>query len=679
MILDWTTYTLLSSFLYYLKNKKDKENKKHKENKEIKENLEKLISIVTNLMDITKTDEEFFATFPELEKIYQIEKGQNSEEYSEAFFLMNICTLLGGMGYERQIEKSIEELQRAALKSHIPSLSVLARLYEHGDHIAKDEGLAFKYQLQAAEADYPQAQEIMGYLLLNQAQKSSTRDELYARAKYYFERAAKTEYPEGIMSLATFLSEYKKHEKDQNQEQNQNQNQDQNQDQTLIQQLHYKAALGGCLFSLEQVALKSDVIIKDKSDFLKFGKILLKSSNNKLEQEQTLGLQFCLAAVRLGDEGGLNFLGECLETGKYFEKNEVRAFYFYDEAKRKGSFHATLNLARSYRDGLGVTKDSKQAIEILTQLSKENLESLNYVAYCFQTGHCVPKDEKIAFQMFSEAASHGFADAQQRLARAYQLGLGTPKDEKLAIEWKTKYAENIKSGKIMQSAQQANHQSTQQSTQHSIQQSKPGKSVSARSESKECIERIPLLVELNPSPTLPGWKPGLRVPLLVKSDSLPAKHPSGFTKAIEHVKKLMMERYSNTTSNASSNISNNASGDYTRITTPDATHDTAHNAAHDIAPNAPSGTARDITHNTTLVKRRSGSNLQYHYHRLNSSQDNPVYGTFAFTNYSHTHQSPTNNYSTNDLNDSSTNASSTNASPKSISSKPNGINGKNKL
>ena len=68
------------------------------------------------------------------------------------------------------------------------------------------------------------------------------------------------------------------------------------------------------------------------------------------------------------------------------------------------------------------------------------------VGKCYKDGKGVQKDRKKAVEHFAKAARLGNADAQYQLGKAYLKGKGVAADEKKARTWLSKAVKNEKGG-----------------------------------------------------------------------------------------------------------------------------------------------------------------------------------------------------------------------------------------
>ena len=87
-------------------------------------------------------------------------------------------------------------------------------------------------------------------------------------------------------------------------------------------------------------------------------------------------------------------------------------------------------------------EDQAQCFAIFQKLADEGVpEAINNLAYCYGRGIGVEKSNKIAHNLYKEAALLGDDAAMRSLAGDYEVGIGTQKDIKKAIYWYEKAIE----------------------------------------------------------------------------------------------------------------------------------------------------------------------------------------------------------------------------------------------
>ena len=123
------------------------------------------------------------------------------------------------------------------------------------------------------------------------------------------------------------------------------------------------------------------------------------------------------------------------------EKDEEKAFEWYEKSAKQNYAPAQNNLALMYLEGVGVEKDEEKAFEWYEKSAKQNFAfAQNNLAWMYSNGIGVEKDEEKAFEWCEKSAKQNFAFAQNNLALMYLEGVGVEKDEEKAFEWYEKSA-----------------------------------------------------------------------------------------------------------------------------------------------------------------------------------------------------------------------------------------------
>lgn len=87
-------------------------------------------------------------------------------------------------------------------------------------------------------------------------------------------------------------------------------------------------------------------------------------------------------------------------------------------------------------------KDYKTAFREFSLLAGQgNKDAQLYMAYMYDNGHAVPKNEKQAAVWYRKAAEQGDKTAQYNLGVKYENGLGVPKNAQQAVSWYRKAAD----------------------------------------------------------------------------------------------------------------------------------------------------------------------------------------------------------------------------------------------
>lgn len=127
-----------------------------------------------------------------------------------------------------------------------------------------------------------------------------------------------------------------------------------------------------------------------------------------------------------------------------FEKgNFVEAFGLCQkESLNDASPDAQFIMAKIYAKGLGVGRDTTQAINYLSQAAQNgHIEGMFNLGMAFELGKGVDKNINAAFEWQLKAAQKGWLKAQRKIATMYEHGRGVNSDPIEAYNWYQKAAE----------------------------------------------------------------------------------------------------------------------------------------------------------------------------------------------------------------------------------------------
>ncbi|UZO03910.1 uncharacterized protein OCT59_024310 [Rhizophagus irregularis] len=97
--------------------------------------------------------------------------------------------------------------------------------------------------------------------------------------------------------------------------------------------------------------------------------------------------------------------------------------------------------------GIEIIRNNKKAFNLFTNASeKDHILAQTYVGECYQYGYGTIKNEKLAFEYYEKVANKDFANGQLRIGYLYYNGIGIKKDLKKSIHWYENAANN---GNIM--------------------------------------------------------------------------------------------------------------------------------------------------------------------------------------------------------------------------------------
>ncbi|XP_015918847.2 uncharacterized protein [Parasteatoda tepidariorum] len=163
-------------------------------------------------------------------------------------------------------------------------------------------------------------------------------------------------------------------------------------------------------------------------------------------------------AAYLGSTQAFYNLGLCYELGNGTKVNLTRAAFCYKRAAVNGHGLASYNLAVYYLKGIGglpvdpeaanilmsqaaekniseaqmylgldylENSNYSEAFQMFTVLAKKSvLDGKYYLGMCYENGWGTNKDEKVAFEMYSDAASSGHERSLLKLSKFYEEGIG---------------------------------------------------------------------------------------------------------------------------------------------------------------------------------------------------------------------------------------------------------------
>ncbi|UZO01949.1 uncharacterized protein OCT59_020455 [Rhizophagus irregularis] len=132
------------------------------------------------------------------------------------------------------------------------------------------------------------------------------------------------------------------------------------------------------------------------------------------------------------------------------EKDNIKAFNWYQEAAENGDRDAQYNLGLCYKSGIvgseivinTVSVDGKMGVGKMSVAEKEHSGAQNKLGLFYENGIDIGKDEIKAFYWYQKAAENENKYAQYNLGLCYENGIGIEKDEHKAFYWYQKAAEN---------------------------------------------------------------------------------------------------------------------------------------------------------------------------------------------------------------------------------------------
>ncbi len=149
-------------------------------------------------------------------------------------------------------------------------------------------------------------------------------------------------------------------------------------------------------------------------------------------------LKWFRSAANLGQTEAMVYAGEMMARGRGVDAPDFAgAVALFSQAADLGDPEGMYALAECYLLGKGVEKDPKRAVELLAASSAlNNPVAMNLLGDVYRRGvpGLIEPNLAESLRLFSQAKEMGFLDAQGNLGVLYMNGQGVPKDEKLAVE-----------------------------------------------------------------------------------------------------------------------------------------------------------------------------------------------------------------------------------------------------
>lgn len=150
-------------------------------------------------------------------------------------------------------------------------------------------------------------------------------------------------------------------------------------------------------------------------------------------------IQWIVDAAEQGDSNAQFALSEYYLSG---ETNEL-AFHWAMKSAQQGNSWGENNLAYCYQHGFGVEKDDTVALDWYKKSANHgNTPAMSNIGFCYEYGIGTEKDAVTAFQWYLKSAEGGNPNAQNMIGDWYSEGLGTEEDADAAIMWYEKAVSN---------------------------------------------------------------------------------------------------------------------------------------------------------------------------------------------------------------------------------------------
>lgn len=283
--------------------------------------------------------------------------------------------------------------------------------YDQGNGAVQNPDNALKYYTIGADAGYPQAQAIAGWLYLrgyNGAEKNPEK------AVAYLQDAVES----GNYDAMTYLG------------------------------FAYEYGVGG-LDKDEAKAL--ELFSQGAEGGSTDGKAILGFTyaygNLGVNPNITKGEQLIKESIEEGSSLGMRYMGHLYSDKKIISDdgngNALNAINWYRKAAEAGNVDAMNDLGYQMMD-LYYWDNEKQteAMQWFQRAAEQgNVDAMVYLGYYYEKGKGVKKSMDKAFEWLLKAAEAGDALGQYDVAICYEYGTGTKKDRDKAIEWYKKSAD----------------------------------------------------------------------------------------------------------------------------------------------------------------------------------------------------------------------------------------------
>ena len=322
----------------------------------------------------------------------------------EGYNTLNIPPIAGLLGYiylgNGDYDKALKYATEAAEKNDKEGLYVLGTLYLNGYGVEKDDLKSFEYYIQAAAMGSEDAFNQLGWMYQN----GYGVEEDPSQAYFWYNEAAQKGDNVGMYNLACcYKSGYGVGE-----------------DIEIAVEWYKKSADLGYVDAMFELAdyYRESLIDYDKA------KLWLKNAADK------------------GNADAMNQLGVMYAI----DNNYKEAIKWYKKAIEFNQPNAYRNLALCYRDGTGIEKDEKKALELLSKAEKLGIEDVSEIIseLTNSDGEAIvdvandllsKKQYKKALEMYHEAAEQGNPRAIYGIGICYLKGQGVKKSSSKAIDY----------------------------------------------------------------------------------------------------------------------------------------------------------------------------------------------------------------------------------------------------
>lgn len=172
------------------------------------------------------------------------------------------------------------------------------------------------------------------------------------------------------------------------------------------------------------------------------GKPVVKAAAAFAEDSDTKMLAELRRAAEGGDSDAQVQLANYIDNGLGMDKDSAQAVVWYRKAAEQGHRDAQYILGVALRKGEGIEKNEQQAVAWYRKAADAGLACSQYaLALALADGTGTDKDEKNAVKWYQRAAKQGFVNAQINLGFCLEHGIGVAIDKISAVSWYRKAAE----------------------------------------------------------------------------------------------------------------------------------------------------------------------------------------------------------------------------------------------
>lgn len=156
------------------------------------------------------------------------------------------------------------------------------------------------------------------------------------------------------------------------------------------------------------------------------------------QSDPPTALKWFEAAAHQGQTEAMVYAGEMLARGRGLgDPNLTAAAAWFAKAADLGDPEGLYALAECHLYGKGVEKDPKRAVQLLAAAATlNNPRAMSVLGDVYRRGipGVLEPNAAESLRLFSQAKELGFLDAQGNLGVLYMNGEGVPRDEKMAVE-----------------------------------------------------------------------------------------------------------------------------------------------------------------------------------------------------------------------------------------------------